>query len=206
MKSLKAIWKNLASGYTNNFEIIDALWTELEKSYTTKNRYYHNLNHLEYMLDKAFRYQEKLGDQDTVLFSIFYHDIVYDTKRRDNEQESADIAQDRLTKLSIPTDKIAKCQIQIIATKYHECKGDNDTKYLLDFDLAILGDTPENYENYTKKIRKEYSIFPDFLYKRGRKKVLQHFLNMNSIFKTPEFIEKYETQARKNLTTELQKL
>jgi predicted metal-dependent HD superfamily phosphohydrolase len=41
------------------------------------------------------------------------------------------------------------------------------------------------------------------MYNPGRKKVLQHFLDMKSIFKTPYFIQKFETQAAKNLIAEI---
>lgn len=60
--------------------------------------------------------------------------------------------------------------------------------------------------NYTKQIRKEYSIYPDFLYKPGRKKVLEHFLQLENIFKTDYFKTKYEVQARKNIESEWRNL
>lgn len=56
------------------------------------------------------------------------------------------------------------------------------------------------------QVRKEYSIYPDLLYKPGRKKVLQHFLQMERIFKTQVFYDKYETQSRRNLEKELNQL
>jgi predicted metal-dependent HD superfamily phosphohydrolase len=158
------------------------------------------------MTDRAENYRDKLTDPDTVLFSIFYHDIVYNTKRQDNEQKSADTARDRLTKLGVPPDKISACQNQIIATKDHKSSDNTDTDYLLDFDLAILGDTPEKYKSYSKNIRKEYSLYPEFLYKRGRKKVLEKLLNADRIFKTSHFHESFEKQARVNIKSELQDL
>ena len=42
-------------------------------------------------------------------------------------------------------------------------------------------------------------MFPDILYNAGRKTVLLHFLNMNQIYKTKEFFDRLEEQARKNL-------
>ena len=206
MEDLRKIWNELTSRYTHNTELVNDLWTEIEREYSTKKRHYHNLSHIKYMIDRAMQFKEKLIDFDTVLFSIFYHDIVYNIMRKDNEQKSADIAHDRLTKLAVPPDKLAACQNQIIATKDHKDNENNDINYLLDFDLAILGDTAENYEIYRKNIRKEYSIYPDFLYKKGRKKVLQHFLEMDRIFKTNEFYESFESLARKNLKIELQKV
>jgi predicted metal-dependent HD superfamily phosphohydrolase len=203
MADLKKIWNEQAARYSDNEYLVAGLWGEIEKVYTTKLRYYHNLAHLEYMAERAIQYKDALTDFDTVMFSIIYHDIIYNTRRHDNEQKSADTARDRLTQLGVPTEKITKCQQQIIATKDHNDNVDEDTNFLVDFDLAILGDTPEKYQYYTKQIRREYSIYPDFLYKKGRKKVLQHFLAMDSIFKTDEFHNNYEQQARKNLTTEL---
>ena len=62
------------------------------------------------------------------------------------------------------------------------------------------------YDTYCQQVRKEYSIYPDFLYKPGRKKVLEHFLNMERIFKTTYFFDLYEAQARENLRRELSSL
>lgn len=196
----------MTSRYTDNTELVDKLWDEIEEEYSKGKRHYHNLEHLEYMMEKAIKYKDSLEDLDTVMFTIFYHDIVYDTTRHDNEKKSADLAHDRLIKLGMPVDKVVKCQRQIMATKEHEESEDNDTNYVLDFDLAILGDTPECYRNYAEMIRAEYSIYPNFLYKKRRKKVLQHMLSMNRIFKTQAFYDHYEQQARTNVRSELEGL
>ena len=211
MDKLRNIWYELTSRYTDHTELMDELWTEIEKRYSEKKRYYHNLTHLEYMLEKAMHYKDRLTDTDTVLFSIFYHDIIYNIRRKDNEQKSADFAKSRLTRLELPSDQIARCQHQIMATahqtaKDHPAHKDPDTHYLVDFDLAILGESREVYEDYAKKIRKEYAIYPAFLYKKGRKKVLHHFLGMDRIFKTKKFQDQYEQQARENLKAELLEL
>jgi len=60
--------------------------------------------------------------------------------------------------------------------------------------------------HYYKNARKEYAIFPDFVYKPGRKKVLLHFLAMERIFKTDYFFHKFEMQAKQNLQKELEML
>jgi predicted metal-dependent HD superfamily phosphohydrolase len=83
---------------------------------------------------------------------------------------------------------------------------DNDTNLFTDADLSILGKSWDAYSQYYQQVRKEYGFYPDLLYKPGRKKVLQHFLSMNSIYKTPFFKEKYEHSAIENLKHELTKL
>ncbi|MNX82674.1 hypothetical protein D3C86_1144100 [compost metagenome] len=110
---------------------------------------------------------------------------------------------ERLEQISYPEDKIQKCKRQILTTKLHAV-ADPDTNLFTDADLSILGKSWEAYATYYQQIRKEYSIYPDFMYTNGRKKALQHFLDMEYIFKTSHFQNKYESQARRNLEKELQ--
>ena len=74
---------------------------------------------------------------------------------------------------------------------------------MIDFDLAILGQQEDIYLNYTKLIRKEYKLVPSLLYKNGRKKVLQHFIDKPFIYATNKFRGLYEDQAKMNLKNEL---
>jgi len=139
-------------------------------------------------------------------FRFFYHDVVYDATSKLNEEKSADIAKERLEILDLNNEDLQQVYEQILATKSHQKSENEDTNFLLDADLSVLGKSSKVYSEYTKQIRKEYSIYPDFLYKPGRKKVLQHFLELESIFKTEFFRNKYETQARENIEFELKGL
>ncbi len=200
---LKILWYQISSRYTSNNTLIAELWTEIEGCYSVETRYYHNLDHIAYMVSKAMEYKKQLADQDTLMFSIFYHDIVYDPQRGDNEERSAEIARQRLTSLEVPQEKIARCTQQILATYDHLNYNDNDTEYLLDFDLAYLGESRQNYRDYCSKIRKEYYVYRDAIYQTKRAKALQNFLDRDYIFHTDEFRHQYEKQARENLSLEL---
>jgi predicted metal-dependent HD superfamily phosphohydrolase len=191
------------SHYNKDTALTGRLWDEIEKTYTSKKRYYHNQSHLENLLKELESVKEFIEDWDTIIFSIAYHDIVYNTLHNDNEEQSAALAKQRLAKIDFPEERIRKCVQQILATKGHTISNDQDTNFFTDADLSILGAPWEIYEAYFKSIRKEYSYYPDMLYKPGRKKVLLHFLSMGKIFKTDKFFTKYEEQARKNLSTEL---
>ena len=205
-ENLKAIWTTLAAKHTLDKALISELWQEIESAYTSENRYYHNLAHLQFMLDLAKRYEKQLQNPDAVAFAIFYHDLVYDASRSDNEAKSAEIAASRLQQLNAPAEIISFVKKAISATKTHEANSSSDINFLLDFDLAILGADWETYQHYARNIRKEYSVFPDALYKPGRKKALQHFLAQPSIFKTPLFQTLLEAKAHHNLQAELQSL
>lgn len=203
MTFLAHIWQELLQRQQVSSEVRVSLWSVLKDAYSAKTRTYHNLEHLEYMMSLAVKYQNQLADFDTLLFSVFYHDVVYDAKRQDNELKSAEWASGVLSSINYPKEKIASCYAQIMATKGHETHKDADTNWLVDFDLAILGGSEDEYLAYTQKVRQEYNMYPDLMYRIGRKKVLNHFLAMPYIFKTSTFREHREAQARTNLKREL---
>lgn len=200
---IEVLFKKWVRQFDNDRTFAEGLWQELEKAYTQKGRHYHNLSHLAHMIGETLTILPEINDPDTLLCSIFYHDIIYNVRRQDNEEKSADLGIQRALDIGLGVKSAQLCCKQIVATKSHAFSENMDTNYLTDIDLSVLGAEPEVYQNYTAAIRKEYSIYPGFLYKKGRKKVLKHFLEMEYIFKTALFREKYEEKARINLKTEL---
>lgn len=202
---LQTLFTQLIQNTTADESTAVSLWPEIEKHYTSARRHYHNLQHLQNMYEQLQAVKIKIDDWDTLLFSLFYHDVIYSPTATDNEEKSAELAEKRLKQINYPPEKIEKYIQQILATKKHT-PADSDTNYFTDADLSILGADWPAYEAYTKAIRKEYSIFPDLLYKPGRRKVLQHFLGMEKIYKTNFFKGQYEAAARENMQKELKNL
>lgn len=201
----KDIYTKLAGQYTTDLILIESLWKEIENRYSEPHRHYHTLAHLDFLLSQLNEVKEQISDWDTILFSVFYHDIVYSTTAHDNEEKSAELAVERL-QIGFPTEKIAKCREQILATKGHTITHDKDTDLFTDADLSILGTHADVYKRYSAQIRQEYIQYPDAAYNEGRKKVLQHFLNMPRIYKNGYFFDKFEWKARENLLHELSTL
>lgn len=183
----------------------DHLWSEVEAAYQKPSRHYHTLGHLEHVLQELVPYTHRFPNWSTVVFAIAYHDIIYNPLKGDNEEKSSALAVKRLTEINVPRAACDDCSRLILATKKHEA-ADDITNLFTDADLSILGTQPDRYKRYAEEVRKEYRMFPDFLYNPGRKKVLHHFLDMPRIFKTAEFYNLYEVQARKNLQAELDAL
>lgn len=204
--NLKDRFIRLCSPFTKNQDLIARLWKEIETKYTEKGRYYHDLLHLGRMFEELEAIKDSISNFSLVSFSVFYHDVIYDATSKSNEEKSASTAKKRLTELGLSKEETAIVSNQILATKSHQNSENSDINFLLDADLSVLGKNWETYLDYTQKIRKEYSIYPDFLYKPGRKKVLRHFLELESIFKTDYFKRKYEVQAKENIEKELQLL
>lgn len=183
-----------------NSKEIAIKWKALDVHYSKKSRHYHGWKHIEAMVASWIKYQSELENPIEVLLAIYYHDIIYSSTRKDNELRSAELAQKELA-------KTAKIDLKILynlimRTKNHDATT-NDEKWLVDFDLKILGSTWENYAIYCKQIRKEYRIYPNFIYNPGRKKALDHFLEKEFIYQTEKFRKLYEKQARENLKREI---
>lgn len=157
------------------------------------------------MYQKLTQVKNTFPEWDIAIVALFYHDFVYSINRKDNEEKSALRAVAVLQSLGVDPEKVDLCQQMILATKAHLPYPNESINYFTDADLAILGARPEVYEQYNVNIRKEYGLYPDFLYNPGRKKVVAHFLNMERIFKTDIFFYELEQQARANLAGELKR-
>ena len=199
---LKQTFIELIANYSKDVALANELWNDIDLHYSSKNRYYHTLNHLENLLNQLLEVKNEIKDWNCILFTLYYHDIIYKATKSDNEDKSADFAKKIMIKLSVAKSIIDNCKSQILATKKHLFNLDLDINYFIDADLSILGQDWDLYSSYYKNVRKEYSIYPDLLYNPGRKKVLKYFLAMEKIFKTDYFYQKFESNARKNLKKE----
>lgn len=207
MKStLEQHFTELIKNYDIEANQLARLWNEIETAYSKSSRYYHTLQHLENLLHYLENVKQQITNWNAVLFALYYHDIVYNTLKSNNEEKSAALAAKRMKEMGVDSTTIGKCINIILATKKHLWNEDNDINLFTDADLSILGAEWNIYKTYLKQIRKEYAIYPDMMYNPGRRKVLQHFLGMERIYKTEYFYKKLETKARQNLEQELKLL
>lgn len=95
------------------------------------------------------------------------------------------------------------CKELILATKFHKKHSNSDVNYFIDVDLAILVESEDIYNEYVKNIRSEYSYLDDETFNNNRKEFLEEMLNREHIYHTTYFRDKYETDARKNITNEI---
>lgn len=199
--NLKHKYSELLLNIGFNEQEIQQNWLELEKAYSKKSRHYHNLTHIQDMIYSYEKYSDQLQFPNEILYSIFYHDYIYVSSKKDNELKSAEFAIKILPKNANLDSKMVFDAI--VATQLHQHNEIEDINWLIDFDLKVLARDWKDYQIYFEQIRKEYRIYPDFLYKPGRAKALKHFLENEFIFQTDEFRDLYEEKARKNIEKEI---
>jgi predicted metal-dependent HD superfamily phosphohydrolase len=179
------------------------LFDTLFAAYDKTTRHYHGIHHIAAMLD-ALKAANQLTKANYL--AAWFHDAVYKPGMPDNEEKSADWARDALAKVGINTPIIDTIYARIIATKEHKTLGNIEGDSFLDADMAILGTSTDTYVRYTANVRKEFAFVPDELFAKGRSDFIRITLNMQRIFHTEYFHDRYETQARTNLQRELQAL
>jgi predicted metal-dependent HD superfamily phosphohydrolase len=179
----------------------DALppWRQLHAAYTEAWRAYHNLEHIGHCLAEFDAVRHLANDPIAVEAAIWFHDVIYNTQAKDNEERSAEFAVAVLQDAGKSASFCEPVRNLILSTKHHSPPASNDARLLTDIDLSILGQSPERYAEFEQQIRREYAWVTDRDFATGRSAVLTGFLSRQSIFSSPLVAQKYEAQARSNL-------
>jgi predicted metal-dependent HD superfamily phosphohydrolase len=201
-------WRSLMACYlvdgSSRDSAVDSVFGSLNGLYSGAGRVYHNLSHIKFLLSSAKAIRHTLVDYNAVILAIWFHDAIYDTRGKDNEELSAELAQSSLRPLHVPEATIDSVRHMILATKQHTSDENTpDLGAFLDLDLSILGSDEMLYRRYAEAIKAEYAWVPDLFYRQGRARVLKGFLDMEWIFQTADARAGLEAQARSNLTEEI---
>ncbi|MGX5846728.1 HD domain-containing protein [Mesorhizobium sp. PL10] len=191
--------------------IDEPLKRELSGFYRAEDRYYHNLGHIEAMLALAEDYSASLHDFEAVEAAIWFHDAIYDSKAKDNEAQSAALAEKMLAGRADPV-RLSRITAMILATATHQLPSFDDAAAMrdaslfLDMDLSILGTAPDAFDDYERAVRQEYAWVEEPMWRAGRSAVLKSFLARDHIFHTEEFRRRFEPQARQNIARSIETL
>jgi len=185
----------------------DGSWAALGEALRARHdeplRAYHGLRHVLAVLETMDLLDSDRGAEPALRLAAFFHDAIYDPTASNNEERSAVLAADDLGRLGVPNGIISDTARLIRATDWHQTDGTPSVSLFLDADLAILGTSPETYDRYATAIRSEYAHLADDVYRAGRAKVLQQFLDRPQLFFTEAGREQFEQQARLNLAREI---
>lgn len=140
------------------------------------HRYYHDEEHLAFLLHKIeeLHQTQKINEENhkVLVLAAFFHDIVYDPTRQDNEEKSAEI----FIQLSASHSNTTLIQEIILDTKKHQ--GSTElSKQFSALDMAVVTESsfPELLD-WEHKIFKEYQFIDYSLYREGRMALVQQFM------------------------------
>jgi predicted metal-dependent HD superfamily phosphohydrolase len=176
---------------------------ELIAVYRTPGRRYHNLTHIEDCLGALAGVSNlSMAERESLTEAIWWHDLVYDATRSDNEELSAQLAEQH-----VRPDLRQEVGRLIRLTKSHQVEPDDRLgAILISIDLSILGAEAARYDAYAAAIREEFAHVAERDYRAGRSRVLSQFAARPVIFPDAGFAARYDRQARENLARELASL
>eukprot|EP01132_Coremiostelium_polycephalum_P009907 gene9907-12150_t len=149
--NLNSRWNQLILNQGISVEVGNKWWEIIETKYSEKQRYYHTLEHINQLFNTYDDLNRNTAFSDTttttiihnksiVELSIWFHDLVYDPTRNDNEDKSRDLFLDFSKESIAAAASSSNNQLQqqhidtidrfIMATKSHLDKiidNDNDT-------------------------------------------------------------------------------
>jgi predicted metal-dependent HD superfamily phosphohydrolase len=197
-------WQKLmhAFGFAENRMTFD----KLIAAYTEKHRYYHTFEHINACLNHLDKTHDLARYPHEIKLALWFHDAIYKPYSKENELKSANWAVDFLKQNGMDEKTIARVYQLVLVTLHGTKIKTGDEKLIVDIDLTILGSLPKAYNQFEMNVRKEYRFVPFFIYRKKRKEILQVFLEQETIYKVEYFRDKFEKQARKNLTRAIKNL
>lgn len=194
-EALRQAWRDTLPG-------TDPLGADLLRRWAESWRHYHDLEHLAEVLGALAALAAPAPV--TVRLAAWFHDAVYDPRRADNEERSAELAAETLPSAGVGTDDVAEVARLVRLTATHDPEPDDAVGILLcDADLAILGSSATRYLRYVTAVRREYAHVPDAEFRAARERILRGFLDRPVIYRTAAGRARWESAARRNLTAEL---
>ncbi len=176
----------------------DALYARLASAYGEPHRHYHTLAHVADTLgwlDWSYSLAERPHE---IALALWFHDVVYDPARADNEAESAGVAREELTRAGVASEAVERIAALIMATRDHDAQR-GDAALLVDIDLSILGASEEAFAEFERQVREEYRAYDDRAYALGRARVLRKLASREPLFHTPFLAEELAQRAQRNL-------
>lgn len=184
-------------------DLVNDVWEGLLAHYSGNGRFYHNLTHIQRMLDMAAELSALTQDYRAVVLAVWFHDVIYDPQAKDNEAQSAVYAREVLSALGETPRRIDHVAALIEATVHQATTvTDPDMRVVLDADLATMASPLAEYASYSRAIRQEYGYVDDAAYVDGRIRVLQHFLNRDPLYFT-DVMKLKTAAAHRNMALEL---
>ena len=192
--SWERAWKGVGGRGDGN-----SVFRLLVAQYAEPHRKYHSQQHLAECLAAFETVRDLPPHPPEVEAALWFHDAIYDVKRHDNEERSANWARSALVEAGAPIASADRVQTLVLVTRHTAAPVTLDEQVLVDIDLSILGAPKPRFVEYEQQIREEYAHVPGWLFRRKRRAILRAFLDRPRIYSTTHFHDALEELARENL-------
>jgi predicted metal-dependent HD superfamily phosphohydrolase len=174
--------------------------------YAEAHRHYHTPRHLEECFEALEGVRGEAERPGEVELALWFHDAIYDTRRHDNEQRSAEWARAVAAEAGLEAQVGERVAALVMATRHEATPVGADACVLVDVDLSILAAEPLRFDEYERQVREEYRWVPEPVFRRERRRILRRLLERPALYNTARMRESHERRARANLERSLSQL
>lgn len=169
----------------------DVVISDVIALYAEKNRTYHNSIHVlemyEYIIREGANNVLTMNEWDAIRLAIIFHDVIYNTKSKTNEEDSYKHFHKSFT-FGLPesikdfgkwVSIIPMVEKMIMATKEHKFSMElpNYVQMIIKADLERLTGSFDAFWNNTKQLMREYAFVDWVDFKEGRLKFFENYAN-----------------------------
>lgn len=169
----------------------------LQDCYSEPHRRYHGLRHIHFCLEQHELASCEMQQPDEVELAIWFHDAVHRPGSGNNEPESAALF--RRFAGSGDARRVDRVCEMILDTTHDHPPREKDGNFMVDIDLASLGQPWAGFIDDSQLIRAEQPDVSDAAYAIMQQRFLQALISRPSIYRTSPFRVRYERQARANI-------
>lgn len=185
----------------------EELGLELLERWGEDTRKYHGRTHLLAVLEALDVLTEPALPARTVSLAAWFHDAVYEGVAGQDEEASAQLAENRLSKAGLSPEDVAEvARLVRLTDKHNPEPGDHAGALLCDADLSVLGGDEQSYAKYVAAVREDYAHISDDDFATGRAAVVRHLLALDPLFHGDRAKALWLEAARRNLAAELASL
>jgi predicted metal-dependent HD superfamily phosphohydrolase len=175
----------------------ESVWRGLVAHYAEPHRHYHDSRHLAHCIRQFDRVADRLTEPDQVETALWFHDVIIEPGRSDNEQRSADYFRNAADAV-LPPDFIRPVADLILFTTHRTTPADIDHRFICDIDLSSFGSPWDLFMANSVAIEAEFPG-PRDEYVRREIRFLETLLRRPRIFLSDFFHDRCEERARDNI-------
>jgi predicted metal-dependent HD superfamily phosphohydrolase len=173
------------------------IWWRIQAGYGEPNRCYHGNSHLLHSLAQFDLAIGRMERPDEVEIAIWFHDVIVEPDRKDNEQRSAELFRG-VAAGALDSDVVDRVTDLILVTTHFAPPHTEDQRLMCDIDLSSFGRSWDGFLEDSAAVKAEFrGAEADYL--RGKRAFLQSLLQRPRIFQTDFFHGRYEERARDNI-------
>ncbi|MEO6017838.1 MAG: hypothetical protein ABIP46_11325 [Polaromonas sp.] len=196
-------WKTLGARLQKDGNTWRREGQRLTRSWARWPRRYHNTPHLLACLRHFDVVRDQLDNPIAAELALWFHDAIYWPWLPRNEEKSAVWAKSFLRRIDMAPSLVDLVCRHILDTRHQAQPAAGDAQWVVDIDLAILGQSEAVYRQFERDVRSEYRWVRWSRYVQGRSAVLQSFIDRPTVYSTPWFRDQLEGPARSNLAQAL---